>query len=84
MQHKMLYISANKGRNGQEINIVLKDSDIMSISRFVAYIQDRIEKRRAYNRLVAEIDSLSQRDLIELGAFQADLYRAARQEIFGH
>lgn len=56
----------------------------MLISRFVAYIQDRLAKRRAYNRLVAEIDALSQRDLIEMGAFQSDLYRAARQHVFGH
>ena len=56
----------------------------MSISSFVTYIQDRLEKRRAYKRLVAEIDALSQRDLIEMGAFQSDLYKAARQEVFGH
>lgn len=56
----------------------------MSISRFIAYIQDRLEKRRSYNRLVAEIDALSQTDLIEMGAFQSDLYKAARREVFGH
>lgn len=56
----------------------------MSISRFIAYIKDRQAKRRAYNRLVAEIDALSQKDLIEIGAFQSDLYKAARSEVFGH
>lgn len=56
----------------------------MQISRFIAYIQDRMAKRRAYNRLVAEIDCLSQKDLIEMGAFQVDLYRAAHRQVFGH
>ncbi len=56
----------------------------MRLSRFIAYVQDRLAKRRAYNRLVAEIDALSQRDLVELGAFQCDLYEAARRDVFGH
>lgn len=56
----------------------------MIFSRFIAYVQDRLAKRRAYNRLVAEIDSLTERDLVEMGAFQCDLYREAYREVFGH
>ena len=55
----------------------------MSISRLIAYAQQRYAMHRHYRRLVAEIDALSQRDLIEIGAFQCDLYRAAHREVFG-
>lgn len=55
----------------------------MPFSRLIAFAQQRLAKYREYRRLVAEIDSLSQNDLIEMGAFQIDLYRAARKEIYG-
>lgn len=55
----------------------------MTISRLIAFAQDRLAKHREYRRVVAEIDSLSQRELIEIGAFQSDLYKAARREIYG-
>ena len=46
----------------------------------IAYAQRRMAARRRYNQAVAEIDAMSQRDLTEIGAFQIDLYRAAREE----
>ena len=55
----------------------------MSISRLVAYARQRYAMHREYRRLVAEIDQLSQKELIEIGAFQTDLYRAAHREVFG-
>ena len=55
----------------------------MPISRLIAYAQQRFAKHREYRRLIAEIDSLSQKDLIEIGAFQSDLYKAAHREVFG-
>ena len=53
------------------------------ISRLIAYAQQRYAMHREYRRLVAEIDLLSQKDLIEIGAFQSDLYKAAHREVFG-
>ena len=55
----------------------------MSISRLIAYAQQRYAKHREYRRLIAEIESLTQKDLIEIGAFQSDLYKAAHREVYG-
>ena len=53
------------------------------LNRLFALAQDRLDKNRRYRQLVAEIDTLSNADLVELGAFQSDLYAAARQQIYG-
>lgn len=52
-------------------------------SNIIAYAHKRIAAHRRYRQAVAEIDAMSQRDLIEIGAFQCDLYEAARREILG-
>ena len=52
-------------------------------STLIAYAQQRIAAHRRYRQAVAEIDAMSQRDLIEIGAFQTDLYAAARRDILG-
>ena len=52
-------------------------------NRLFALAQGRLDKNRRYRQLVAEIDTLSNADLIELGAFQSDLYAAARQQVYG-
>ena len=44
------------------------------------YAQKRLAAHRRYRQAVAEIDSMSNNELIELGAFQADLYKAARRQ----
>lgn len=46
----------------------------------ITYAQKRLAARRQYLQVVAEIDAMTERDLVELGAFQCDLYRAAREE----
>ncbi len=46
-------------------------------------LKDRIAKRRRYRKIIAEIAALTQDDLLDMGAFQIDLYRAAREEIYG-
>ena len=55
----------------------------MSLSAVVAAVRSRMEARRRYRRLVAEIASLTQAELIDIGAFQADLYRRAREQVYG-
>jgi hypothetical protein len=52
-------------------------------NRLFAFAQDRLDKNRRYRRMIAEIDTLSNADLMELGAFQSDLYAAAHKEIYG-
>ncbi len=53
------------------------------LNRLMTLAQERLDKNRRYRRLIAEIDMLSNADLVELGAFQSDLYAAARQQIYG-
>ncbi len=53
------------------------------LNKLIAYANDRMAKRREYRRLLGEISSMSHRDLIEIGAFQADLYRGARHQVYG-
>ena len=52
-------------------------------NKLLALAQDRLDKHRRYRQLVAEIDMLSNADLIEMGAFQSDLYAAARRQVYG-
>ena len=53
------------------------------LNRLMVLAQERLDKNRRYRRLIAEIDTLSNADLIELGAFQSDLYAAARRQVYG-
>lgn len=53
------------------------------ITSLISTLRQRIEMHRRYRRAIAEITALSQADLIDMGAFQIDLYRSARQEIYG-
>ena len=53
------------------------------LNRLMALAQERLDKNRRYLRLIAEIDTLSNADLVELGAFQSDLYAAARRQVYG-
>lgn len=56
----------------------------MLISSILTYAQKRIEAHRRYRQAIAEIDSMTNADLIDLGVFKVDLYRAAREEYLGH
>jgi hypothetical protein len=53
------------------------------IKTFFAALQARLEKRRRYLRLIAEIEALNARDLQELRADPTDMRRAAWQSIYG-
>ncbi len=52
-------------------------------NRLFVLAQERLDKNRRYRQMIAEIDTLSNADLIEMGAFQSDLYAAARKQIYG-
>lgn len=45
--------------------------------------RNRLAKRMQYNRIVDEIQALSQRDLVDMGADRADMLRRAYQDIYG-
>ena len=53
------------------------------LNRLFAFAQDRLDKNRRYRQLLAEIDTMSNADLVELGAFQSDLYAAAHKQVYG-
>ena len=55
----------------------------MIFQNLVARTQDRIAKRRHYNRLANEIASLSPRDLADLRADRGEMLRHAYLTVYG-
>ena len=55
----------------------------MIFSRLVATAQNRLEKRRRYNRLAAESGALSPRDLADMRADRGQMLRDAYKHIYG-
>ena len=55
----------------------------MIISSLVSRARDRLAKRNRYKRLVAEIESLSTRDLADISGNRAEMLRHAYMEIYG-
>lgn len=49
----------------------------------IAYAQDRIAKRRQYNRLANEIENLSARDLADMRADRGEMLRQVYKQIYG-
>jgi hypothetical protein len=56
----------------------------MIFASLIAHIKDRLAKRAQYRRLVAEIDTLSNSDLVDLRADRTDMLRGAWQQVYGH
>lgn len=55
----------------------------MIFSNLVAKTQKQIAKRKQYNRLVAEIESLSPRDLSDLRADRSEMLYHAYRRVYG-
>lgn len=55
----------------------------MIFSNIVARTQDRLAKRARYRRLVAEIENLSSRDLVDLRADRGEMLYQAYRSIYG-
>ena len=53
------------------------------IKSIMSALQQRLEKRRRYLRLIAEIESLNARDLQELRADPTQMRHEAWQSIYG-
>jgi hypothetical protein len=55
----------------------------MNLSGLVHRTRSRIEKRRRYNQLVAEINSLTERDLADINGNRSEMLHSAYREIYG-
>jgi hypothetical protein len=49
----------------------------------VSRARDGLAKRKRYNQLVNEIQSLTDRDLADIRGNRTDMLRAARKQIYG-
>ncbi|WP_292422672.1 hypothetical protein [Mesorhizobium sp.] len=56
---------------------------VMVFDNIVARARTNIAKRRQYNRLVAEIENLSSRDLADLRADRSEMLYQIRKQIYG-
>jgi len=55
----------------------------MLLTALIARIQDRLAKRARYLRLVAEIESMSTRDLIDIRADKSEMLAHAHRQVYG-
>ena len=55
----------------------------MLFSNLVRHAKSRIDKRIRYNRLVAEIQSLTHRDLVDIGGDRGEMLRHAYRDVYG-
>ncbi len=46
-------------------------------------IRSALHRRRAYSRTLSELESLSNRELNDLGLARSDIYRVARSTVYG-
>ena len=49
----------------------------------VSHARDSIARRKRYNRLVEEINGLSERDLADMRASRAEMLYQVRKQIYG-
>ena len=55
----------------------------MLFDTIVAGARHRLDKRRQYNRLVQEIESMSARDLADIRGDRSDMLQSAYRKIYG-
>ncbi|MGE0501065.1 MAG: hypothetical protein AB7I79_05310 [Rhizobiaceae bacterium] len=55
----------------------------MIFTEIVNRTRDRFARRRRYNRMIAEIESMTQRDLADINGNRADMMRHAWVEVYG-
>ncbi|MBA3446261.1 MAG: hypothetical protein H0T56_01390 [Pseudaminobacter sp.] len=55
----------------------------MIFSRIVSHAKNRLAKRNRYNRLVAEIEGMTPRDLADINGNRGEMLRHAYQEVYG-
>ena len=52
-------------------------------SNLVKHARSRIDKRMRYSRLVSEIEGLTHRDLVDMGADRGEMLRQAYLHVYG-
>lgn len=55
----------------------------MIFSNIVSRTRDRLAKRSRYNRLIAEIESMSARDLADINGNRGEMLQHAYMEVYG-
>jgi len=55
----------------------------MILTALIARLQDSLAKRRRYLRLVAEIESMSTRDLVDIRGDRSEMLAQAHRQIYG-
>lgn len=55
----------------------------MTFSNLVKYARGRVEKRARYGKLIAEINGLTNRDLVDIGGDRGEMLRHAYLEVYG-
>lgn len=60
-----------------------RKDNAMVFSNFIVRAQDRLAKRARYRRLVSEIESLSNRDLVDLRADRGEMLYQAYRSVYG-
>lgn len=55
----------------------------MIIVSLITALRTRIEKRREFDRLVSEIMSLTERDLVDMRGSRDEMLRHARNQVYG-
>jgi hypothetical protein len=53
------------------------------ISQLISAARANLDKRRRYNRLVAEINAFSSRDLADMRADRTEMLHQVRKQIYG-
>jgi len=82
LQHGYVMLRGEEEQSERRIPACRKDTT-MIFSNILARTQGRLAKRAKYRRLVAEIESLSSRDLVDLRADRSEMLYQAYRSIYG-
>ena len=55
----------------------------MIFSTLIERTRDRIRKRSQYNRLISEIEAMSQRDLADINGNRSEMLHQAYRQVYG-
>ncbi|WP_206521076.1 hypothetical protein, partial [Mesorhizobium sp. M7A.F.Ca.AU.002.02.1.1] len=76
------FVSIKGGRNRRR-NAAPKRNLAMILDSLMTRARNSIAKRKHYNRLVAEIDSFSSRDLADMRADRSEMLYQIHKQIYG-
>ncbi|MBN9222285.1 MAG: hypothetical protein J0I79_30470 [Mesorhizobium sp.] len=76
------FVSIKGGRTGRE-NAAREGTLAMIFNDLMTRARTSIAKRKQYNRLVAEIDSFSSRDLADMRADRSEMLYQIHKQIYG-